>query len=242
MKDQAREPERAVQDTAADGTAVQDTAVEDTAVQDTAARDAAVQDTAADGAAVRDTAADRAGEHSPRPGQGAATYGDVHQRPGEGARAGASPGGAPALPELDVEELRDRWQRAVAEMENLRKRYERQLEEVRRTERDRVTAAWLPVVDHLELALQHAAADPKAIVAGVEAVCQQAYAVLAHLGYRRIADLGEPFDPARHEAAQVREEPAAAPGSVVQVLRPGYGSDSGLLRPAVVSVAAKPDE
>ncbi|KJY38848.1 MULTISPECIES: nucleotide exchange factor GrpE [Streptomyces] len=148
---------------------------------------------------------------------------------------------APALPELDAEELRDRWQRAVADVENLRKRCERQLEEARRSERDRVTAEWLPVVDHLELALQHAAADPRSIVAGVEAVCQQAFAVLAQLGYRRIAQVGDRFDPALHEAAQVREEPEAAPGSIVQVLRPGYDSDSGLLRPAVVSVAAKPE-
>ncbi|MER7519252.1 nucleotide exchange factor GrpE [Streptomyces sp. NPDC126499] len=157
------------------------------------------------------------------------------------AAAAAGPGNAPGLPELDVEELRDRWQRAVAENENLRKRHDRQLADARGAERDRVTAAWLPVVDHLELALQHAAADPRAIVAGVEAVCQQAFAVLAQLGYQRIAEVGEPFDPRLHEAAQVREDPAAAPGSVVQVLRAGYGSDRGLLRPAVVSVAARPE-
>ncbi|MGW0469529.1 nucleotide exchange factor GrpE [Streptomyces sp. NPDC003027] len=152
--------------------------------------------------------------------------GPVDETPGAGTRA-----------EADAEELLDRWQRAVAETENLRKRYERQLEEVRRSERDRVTAAWLPVLDHLELALQHAQADPKTIVPGVEAVCQQAFAVLGRLGYRRIADTGEPFDPARHEAAQVLDEPDAMPGSVLRVLRPGYDREGGLLRPAVVSVA-----
>ncbi|MFD0275195.1 nucleotide exchange factor GrpE [Kitasatospora sp. NPDC127111] len=145
-------------------------------------------------------------------------------------------------PGPDVEELRDRWQRAVAEAENLRKRYERQTGQERRAERDRVTAAWLPVVDHLELALRHAAADPQTIVAGVEAVCRQAYAVLEQLGYRRIAATGEPFDPARHEAAQVRPEPGAPPGSILEVLRAGYDSDQGLLRPAVVAVAAKSEE
>ncbi|MFF8605684.1 nucleotide exchange factor GrpE [Streptomyces sp. NPDC015346] len=160
----------------------------------------------------------------------------------DASETAGGPRAAPAIPELDVEELRDRWHRAVAETENLRKRHERRLEDVRGAERDRVTAAWLPVVDHLELALQHAEADPRAIIAGVEAVCQQAFAVLAHLGYRRIAEVGEPFDPGRHEAAQVREDPAAAPGSIVQVLRAGYSGDRGLLRPAVVSVAAKPEE
>ncbi|ROQ36069.1 molecular chaperone GrpE (heat shock protein) [Streptomyces sp. PanSC19] len=161
-------------------------------------------------------------------------------RPGSEDADGS--GAAPVLPELDAEELHDRWQRAVAETENQRKRYERRLEEVRLAERDRVSEAWLPVVDHLELALQHAAADPEAIIAGVEGVCRQAYAVLARLGYQRIAAVGEPFDPALHDAAQVRQEPQAAPGTVVQVLRAGYGSDRGLLRPATVVVQAGPDE
>ncbi|MGW3074690.1 MULTISPECIES: nucleotide exchange factor GrpE [unclassified Kitasatospora] len=152
------------------------------------------------------------------------------------------PAGVPVLPELDVEELRDRWQRAVAETQNLRKRYERELAQAGQVERDRVTAAWLPVLDHLELALHHAAADPHSIVAGVQAVCRQAYAVLEQLGYRRIAEPGEPFDPARHEAAQVRPDSSAPPGSILEVLRAGYDSDNGLLRPAVVSVAAKAQE
>ncbi|MFI8326845.1 nucleotide exchange factor GrpE [Streptomyces sp. NPDC085529] len=190
---------------------------------------------------VVEEAADEAAEAVPeaRAAEAADRGGGAGGGGGEGR--GVGPSEAPALPELDVEELRDRWQRAVAETENLRKRHERQLEDARGAERDRVTAAWLPVVDHLELALQHSAADPRAIVPGVEAVCQQAFAVLAQLGYRRIAEVGEPFDPRLHEAAQVREDPAAPQGGIVQVLRSGYDSDRGLLRPAVVSVAARPE-
>ncbi|WP_063782298.1 nucleotide exchange factor GrpE [Streptomyces vietnamensis] len=205
---------------------------------------------------MRDTAGyggaeDQAREHGLRPGPAAAGSGEVRRSPEDAAGSGeVRPGSEdadgsgvpPVLPELDVEELHDRWQRAVAETENQRKRHERQLEEVRLAERDRVSEAWLPVVDHLELALQHAAADPEAIIAGVEGVCRQAYAVLARLGYQRIAAVGEPFDPALHDAAQVRQDPQAAPGTVVQVLRAGYGSDRGLLRPATVAVQAGPDE
>lgn len=202
------------------------------------------EDEAADRGAVEAAAAGAAASAASAAENAEASEGKVAA--GSDSEAGtdgpAGGRGAPVLPELDVEDLRDRWQRAVAETENLRKRYERQMDDVRRAEQDRVTAAWLPVVDHLELALQHAAADPKAVIPGVEAVCQQAHALLAQLGYRRIAEVGEPFDPAVHEAAQVRQETGAAPGSVVQVLRAGYGSDRGLLRPAVVSVAAKPQE
>ncbi len=148
------------------------------------------------------------------------------------ATAGA---GAPAGP--TAVELQDRWQRAVAELDNLRKRYERQLDQARRAERDRVTAAWLPVLDHLELALQHAHADPATIVVGIQAVHQQALDVLAGLGYRRVDEVGSRFDPTVHEAAQVTQDPDAEPNTVVAVLRPGYTTDAALLRPAVVTVA-----
>jgi molecular chaperone GrpE len=134
-------------------------------------------------------------------------------------------------------ELQDRWQRAVAELDNQHKRHDRQLDQVRRAERDRVTASWLPVLDHLELALEHAQADPRAIVAGVRAVRQQALDVLSGLGYRRINDVGERFDPAVHEAAQVVVSADTEPNTVVALLRPGYTGESALLRPAVVTVA-----
>ena len=138
-----------------------------------------------------------------------------------------------------VAELTDRWQRSVAELDNLRKRYERQLVEARRDERNRVAAEWLPVLDNLELALQHTQADPTAIVEGVRAVREQALAVLSRLGFTRIEDRGERFDPARHEAVQVVEAPDVEPDTVAQVLRPGYAAEEALLRPAVVAVARR---
>jgi molecular chaperone GrpE len=138
-------------------------------------------------------------------------------------------------------ELEDRWRRAVAEADNVRKRYERQAAEQRRSERAKVAAEWLPVLDNLELALGHAAADPQAILAGVQAVREQALGVLSRLGFTRIEDIGARFDPARHEAAQVVDVPGAEPGTIVAVLRPGYIAPDGLLRPAVVAVARKQD-
>jgi molecular chaperone GrpE len=144
-----------------------------------------------------------------------------------------------APPEPSVAELEDRWRRAVAELDNVRKRFERQLADEARAERARTAAAFLPVLDNLELALRHAEADPAAIVTGVQAVHAQAAQVLDALGYRRLEPVGEAFDPARHEAARV--VPAAdgvEAGTVVEVHRAGYAGPGGtLVRPAVVTVA-----
>lgn len=148
----------------------------------------------------------------------------------------------PAEAEPEVKELEDRWRRAVAEADNQRKRFERQMVEVRRSERDRVVAQFLPVLDNLELALQHAEADPGSIVAGVRAVRGQAVAVLDSLGYERLDQPGVPFDPTRHEATEVVATAAVEPGEVVSILRPGYvDQNGGLLRAATVTVATEPD-
>ncbi|MFE2449181.1 nucleotide exchange factor GrpE [Streptomyces sp. NPDC059426] len=141
---------------------------------------------------------------------------------------------AAALAELD-----DRWRRALADLENLRKRHSRELERERAAERARTAAALLPVIDNLELALSHAEADPGSIVEGVKAIRDQAVNTLAQLGYEREAETGVPFDPARHEVVGVVEDPEAEPGTVVQVLRPGYGDPGNQLRPVAVAVAKR---
>ena len=134
-------------------------------------------------------------------------------------------------------ELQDRWRRALADLDNLRKRYARELDRERAAERARVAAQWLPVVDDLDRALAHAADDPSAIVEGVRAVREHAMAVLARLGYPRYEEVGVPFDPVRHEAVKVVDDAEVAPGTVVEVLRPGYGQEERWLRPAAVAVA-----
>ncbi|RDD89809.1 nucleotide exchange factor GrpE [Streptomyces parvulus] len=138
-----------------------------------------------------------------------------------------------------VQELEDRWRRALADLDNLRKRHARELERERAAERSRTAAAFLPVIDNLELALNHAGAAPGAIVEGIRAVRDQAVNVLELLGYPRHAETGVAFDPARHEVVGVVQDPDAAPGTVVEVLRPGYGDDETQLRPAAVTVAKR---
>jgi molecular chaperone GrpE len=137
-------------------------------------------------------------------------------------------------------DLEDRWRRAVAELDNLRKRYTRELERERAAERARVAAQFLPVLDNLDRALAHAGGDPGPIVEGVRAVREEALAALTRLGFPRYEEVGVPFDPNRHEAARVVESDEVPAGTVVEVLRPGYGRDDRWLRPAAVAVATPP--
>jgi molecular chaperone GrpE len=155
----------------------------------------------------------------------------------------AAPAGGDAERERsDVAELEDRWRRALADLDNLRKRYSRELPRERAAERERVAAAFLPVIDNIDLALQHADAAPGAIVEGVRAIREQALAVLTHLGYPRQDEVGVPFDPTRHEVvAVVPAGEGTESGSVVQVVRPGYGDSERSLRPAGVTVAGDPE-
>ncbi|MFD6336794.1 nucleotide exchange factor GrpE [Streptomyces sp. NPDC060131] len=139
----------------------------------------------------------------------------------------------------DLAEAQDAWRRALADLDNLRKRHARELEESRQTERARTASEWLPVLDHLELALGHARSDPSSVLKGVEAVRDQAVGVLARLGYPRQEESGVPFDPNRHEVVRVVDDPDTEPGTVVEVLRPGYGQDGRQLRPMAVAVSRR---
>ena len=134
-------------------------------------------------------------------------------------------------------EAEDQKLRALADLDNLRKRCATQVERAEADARTQVARQWLPVVDNLERALEHAAADPRTIVEGIQAVRQQALGVLASLGFPRRDDTGATFDPARHEAVAAAYDPRVPPGTVVQVVRPGYGEPDRQLRPAQVVVA-----
>jgi molecular chaperone GrpE len=138
-----------------------------------------------------------------------------------------------------VSGLEDRLARAMADLDNMRKRHARELDRERGVERGRVATAWLPVVDNLERALEHADADPRVLLEGIRAVRDQALTVLNGLGYPRHDEVGVPFDPVKHEVVTVVDEPDAPPGTVVQVLRPGYGEADRQLRPGAVAVAGR---
>jgi molecular chaperone GrpE len=138
-----------------------------------------------------------------------------------------------------VDAAEDRWRRAAADLDNLRKRYAREVARERENERELVTSAFLPVLDTIDRALEHAAADPGSIVEGIRTLREQALAIVSGLGYGREDEPGVPFDPARHEVVGLVDADGAGtpPGSVASVVRPGYGAPGRQLRPAAVTVA-----
>lgn len=136
-----------------------------------------------------------------------------------------------------VAELEDRWRRAVAEADNARKRYARDLGRALAEARGEVARAWLPVLDGLDLALQHADADRDSILAGVQRVRSQAHEVVASMGYPRMAVQGAAFDPSQHEAVSTLPAAEYPAGAVVHEVRAGYGTPGQVLRPAAVVVA-----
>lgn len=154
-------------------------------------------------------------------------------------RDGGQPEAVVAQPDLDAElaKVEDRWRRAVADLDNLRKRYVRELERERAAERSRVASAWLPVVDNLERAIAHTGDQSGAIVEGVRSILGEGLQVLERLGYPRDDESGVPFDPQRHEVVGVAERADEDPGTVVEVRRPGYGRGTNQLRPAAVVVS-----
>ena len=141
--------------------------------------------------------------------------------------------------DTELARLEDRWRRALADLDNLRKRYARELDRERKLERSNVAGAWLPVVDNLERALNHSGGDADSVIAGVRAILDQAVQVLDSLGYPRDAEKGVPFDPERHEVVNVTDNGGGPSGMVLEVLRPGYGKGSQQLRPAAVVVSGR---
>ncbi len=140
----------------------------------------------------------------------------------------------------------DRYLRSAADLENLRKRQKRELEDAKFEAKAKTLKEMLPVVDNLERAIEHATqqAGTNPIVEGVQLVLRQFLTSFERLDVQPIEALNQPFDPNLHEAIS-QQESEQAPGTVVQVLQRGYRSGDRLLRPALVVVAkaqSKPAE
>jgi molecular chaperone GrpE len=144
-----------------------------------------------------------------------------------------------AAKELEAKQNYDRFLRQVAELENLKRRSAREREEVSRFANEALIKDLLSVVDNLERAVAHASGggNGKPIVEGVEMVLKGLVDVLAKHGVTQVSALGQPFDPAKHEAIAQVESDAHEPNSVVDELHKGYMLRDRLLRPALVSVA-----
>lgn len=135
----------------------------------------------------------------------------------------------------------DRYLRAEAELENTRKRAERQRQEALARQRRDLLACVLAVADNLERALAHASADPQSLRAGIEGTYREVERLLEREGVARIAAQGKPFDPNVHEAVGVVAAPGIEGERVVAVELPGYTLDGELLRAARVIVGRPAD-
>jgi molecular chaperone GrpE len=135
----------------------------------------------------------------------------------------------------------DRYVRAVADLENFRRRTVREKEELRLFAASRLLEDLLPALDNLGLGLAAARqpnADLKALAGGVELVQQQLKGALAAHGLKEINPLGEPFDPHQHEAISHQPSEDVEPEHILSVVRTGYVLNGRLLRPASVIVSS----
>jgi len=130
--------------------------------------------------------------------------------------------------------------RAHAEMQNIRRRAERDVENAHKFALEKMTGELLAVVDNLERALQSAdVADEssKALREGVEMTLSSFVSTLAKFNIEQLDPEGAPFDPQQHQAMSMIENPDVEPNTVVAVLQKGYSLNGRLVRPAMVMVS-----
>jgi len=146
----------------------------------------------------------------------------------------------------ELDSLRERLMRALAEIENTRRQGERRAQDAQQYAITNFARELLQVVDNLRRALGVAATDAKAgkddgLIEGVAATDRILTQILNRFGVKELNALNEPFDPSKHEAVMETGETEQPPGNVVQVLENGYMLHDRLLRPARV-VVAKPQQ
>ena len=159
------------------------------------------------------------------------------------AEDAGGPPGPPANAAAPVTDYKDQWLRAEAELQNVRRRARREVEDARRAAEEAVLLDLVAWLDDLERAIEAAAtggASPT-WVEGVSLVLQKGREYLERQGVTAVDPAGQPFDPAHHEAILEVDAPeGASPGSVVQVVQKGYRRGARSLRAARVVVARAP--
>jgi len=143
-----------------------------------------------------------------------------------------------------LEELNDKYLRLYAEFENYKKISARSREELVKYANEDLIKDILTVIDHLELAIQHARQDnsgnAKALIDGVDLTLKELMNVLEKYGLKPIDSLGKPFDPSVHHAMSQIETTEAEENTIVKEFRKGYTLKDRVIRAALVGVAKKP--
>ncbi len=159
----------------------------------------------------------------------------------DGAEAPNPGASALAAAEAKAAENWNSYLRAAAELDNFRKRTERELENARKFAIERFAQELVTVGDALEAGINAGAANPgPALLEGAQATLRQLHRAFEKAGIKIIDPAGQPFDPAWHEAMVAQESPDRPPNSVLTVVQKGYSLNGRLLRPARVVVSKAP--
>ena len=132
----------------------------------------------------------------------------------------------------------DRYLRTAAELENVRKRASRDVENSHRYALERFSRELLAVRDSLEMGIAAEGASVESLLEGSEATLKVLGSTMQQFGIEVVDPVGEPFDQDLHEAISMQPSDDVEPGSVVIVVQKGYSLNGRLLRPAMVVVAA----
>ncbi|MDH3491060.1 MAG: nucleotide exchange factor GrpE [Gammaproteobacteria bacterium] len=153
---------------------------------------------------------------------------------------GEDPGAALAEAEAKAADNWERYVRAAAETENVRKRAARDVENAHRFALERFGKELLAVKDGLEMALAASEnASVESLLEGSEATLKLLGSTMERFGIEQVDPEGESFDPEWHEAISVQPSDKVEPGTVLTVVQKGYSLNGRLLRPAMVIVAAE---
>ncbi|MBE66362.1 MAG: nucleotide exchange factor GrpE [Gammaproteobacteria bacterium] len=143
--------------------------------------------------------------------------------------------------ELAAERAKDDLLRVQAEMQNLRRRTEQDVEKAHKYGIEKFSGELLVVIDNLERALTSASESKdgsvKAIQDGVSLTLKSFNDCFAKFSIEAVDPLGEPFDPQLHQAIATQESPDSEPNSVIEVIQKGYTLNGRVIRPALVMVS-----
>lgn len=142
------------------------------------------------------------------------------------------------------DDFRDKWARARADLENYRRRVQREMEDDRKYAATPIVKALLPGIDGLQRALKAASTSKNTdeLIAGVEMVAKQFEAALIGLGVQPIDAIGKPFDPNVHEAIAQIPSPDKPAMTVIDDIERGYTLHERIVRPSKVIVSAGPPQ
>lgn len=163
----------------------------------------------------------------------------------EGApEAGESPEALRAIldkKEAEYKDLHDKYLRALAEMENFRKRVAREQAESVKYANERILSDLLSVVDNIERAILHSREkkDFDALIDGLNLTMKEFNSLFEKYGVKWIESVGQPFDPTRHHAVSLVESETHPDNIIVEEFRKGYLLNDRILRPSLVSVAKR---